>query len=156
FYKYENGQYLFPYRALFKVLSQVDFLRKFDFVYCLYPLKNTSAESIERAAESIHYLQETYPDRQLDLLSEPNKIKVQETLNERFEVELGYNDVWTSRGTAYNQFNYFYRHLSVYNDLFVKGPEKHRIKKQEGTRSHIKSILDATEWIEDLAFNKNA
>lgn len=155
FYKHDNDQYLFPYRALFKVLSQVDYLRKFDFVYCLYPMKNTSAENIEKVIQSIRYLQETYPDRQLDLLSEQNKIKVQETLNERFDVNLGYNDVWTSRGTAYNQFNYFFRHLSVYNNLFLKGPEKHRIRKLNGTRSHLKSILDATEWIEELAFVQN-
>lgn len=151
FYKAENNTIIFPYRALMKVLVSIPSLRKFDFVLCLYPLRDTSEESINRTIEEINYLQQTYTNDQISILNEQNKKRLLDVLNDRYDLTLGYNDVWTTRGTAYNQFNYFLRHLLAFGDNFQEGITKHSIMVNSGSRAHIESLLSETNSIEIIA-----
>ena len=148
FYKVENETIIFPYRALLKILMRIEYLRKFDFVLCIYPLRNTSDESIAATIEEIKYLQKTYTDEQINMLNEQNKMRLLDLLNDRYGLTLGYNDVWTSRGTAYNQFNYFLRHLSAFGNHLSKKHGKHTIKVEPGSRAHIESLLSESQSIE--------
>lgn len=155
YYKTEEGVTIFPYRALFKVFLKLDYIRKFDFVLTIYPLRDTSDENIDNIVEEIRYLQQTYTDKQIMILNEQNKLRLLDVLNDRYNITLGYNDVWTSRGTAYNQFNYFFRHLLTFEDSFSKGSLKHSIQVNQGSRIYLKKLLEDTSAIESLAQNNS-
>ncbi|MEB2584693.1 DEAD/DEAH box helicase family protein [Bacillus cereus] len=139
---------LFPYRAWFKVLKEVGYIRKLDFIYCLYPLRNTDEATIQLAVERVKYLQNTYVNP--DILSDENKEKVLQLLNKKFEINLDFKDVWSSRGTSYNQFNYFAKHLLAFDNMFQKGSQKHQIHVTPGTRVNIITLLSETEYIENV------
>lgn len=145
----ENGELLFPYRAWFKIMRKVRKIRKLDFIYCLYPLKDTNDDTITKAIENIKYLQQTYihPDK----LNDDNKEKVLNLLNDKFGIELDFKDVWSSRGTSYNQFNYFYKHLLTFENIFQSGAEKHTIEIIPGSIVSIDTLLNSTSKVEDLS-----
>jgi len=149
----ENDELLFPYRAWFKVMREVRKIRKLDFIYCLYPLKDTNDETIAEAIENIRYLKETYiyPDK----LSDDNKEKVLNLLNHKFGIELDFKDVWSSRGTSYNQFNYFSKHLLTFENIFQTGNEKHTLEVIPGAIVNIDTLLDSTSQIENFALGSN-
>lgn len=155
FYKVDNGTTIFPYRAILKILMSISCLRKFDFVLCIYPLRDTSNESIAATIEEIKYLQSTYTSDQISILNEQNKMRLLDLLNDRYGLTLGYNDLWTSRGTAYNQFNYFLRHLMVFGNHFSKTHGKHTINVNPGSRAHLESLLKESEAIELEAKNSD-
>lgn len=96
--------------------------------------------------ERITELRETYSN--LEVLNENNKEKVLEMLNEKYDLELDYKDVWSSKSTAYNQFNYFKTHLLEYDNIFTEGPEKLAIYVQETSKVNILELLDKTKKIE--------
>ena len=148
----ETGEFLFPYRAWFQVMQQVKRIRKLDFIYGLYPLKDTNSTTIEKAINQIIYLQETYVDP--EILSDDNKEKVLEILNKKFNIELAYKDVWTSRGTSYNQFNYFVKHLLTFKNIFQLGNKKHVIEVIPGALVNINNLLQETSQIEEAALLK--
>src|SRR5699024_3872145 len=58
----------YPYRALFKVLYELDYITKFEFTWCLYPLRDTSDQAIQLVIERITELRETYSN--LEVLNE--------------------------------------------------------------------------------------
>ena len=115
----------------------------------LYPLRDTSDEAIELVVERIRELRETYSN--LEVLNDSNKEKVLRILNEKFDLELDYKDVWSSRSTAYNQFNYFKTHLFEFDEIFTEGPEKLAIYVQDTSKINIKELLNKTQEIEDKA-----
>lgn len=156
FYKEEKNSIIFPYRAFMKILASVPYLRKFDFVLCLYPLRDTSEESINQTIKEINYLQQTYTNEQIGILNEQNKLRLLNVLNDRYGLTLGYNDVWTTRGTAYNQFNYFLRHLLAFDDYFQEANMKHSVMINPGSRAHIESLLHETKYIELIADQGNS
>lgn len=145
----KENKIIFPYRALFKVLYELDHITKFEFIWCLYPLRDTSDEAIELVVERIRELRETYSN--LEVLNDSNKEKVLRILNEKFDLELDYKDVWSSRSTAYNQFNYFKTHLFEFDEIFTEGPEKLAIYVQDTSKINIKELLNKTQEIEDKA-----
>lgn len=149
----KNGELLFPYRSWFKIMREVRKIRKLDFIYCLYTLKDTNDDTIARAIENIRYLQETYiyPDK----LNEDNKEKVLNLLNKKFDIELDFKDVWSSRGTSYNQFNYFSKHLLTFENIFQVGSEKHTLELIPGAVVNIDTLLNSTIEIENLVFKSN-
>ncbi|MFL0475498.1 DEAD/DEAH box helicase family protein, partial [Priestia sp. 179-F W1.4 NHS] len=148
----ENGEVLFPYRAWFETMRKVPFLRKLEFIYCLYSLKDTRPETIELAIEQMLYLQETYINP--EILSESNKEKVLEMLNKKFEIELDFKDVWSSRGTSYNQFNYFKKHLLNFDNVFQEGAIKHVLEVIPGSQVNIHNLLHETKELEKIAYEQ--
>ena len=146
---------LFPYRAILKIFLEFEYVTRFEFLYCIYPLRDTNFVSIQEAIDRIKYLRETYPN--IDILSETNKEKVLDILNTKYDVHFGFKDIWTSRTTTYNQFNYFKKHLAVFDDIFItEGREnKEKIRIKPDMQSSVQDLLDLTEEIEIPAKNND-
>ncbi len=147
---------LFPYRAILKIFLEYDYVTRFEFLYCIYSMRDTSDASIQEAINRIKYLRDTYPN--IDILSESNKEKVLEILNTKYDVQFGFKDIWTSRTTTYNQFNYFKKHLWVFDNIFstTEGKsDKEKIRINPGVQSSIQELLDLTGAIETPAKNND-
>lgn len=148
----DDGSILFPYRALLKIFLEFDSVTRFEFLYCIYSLRSTSDSAIQEAAGRIRYLRDTYPN--INILSENNKEKVLEILNTKYDVHFGFKDIWTSRTTTYNQFNYFKKHLWVFDNIFVTSEgrnDKEKIIIHPGVQPSIRELLDLTDEIETAA-----
>lgn len=148
----EDNTILFPYRALLKIFLTFDYVTRFEFLYCIYSLRSTDDISIQGAIERIAYLRDTYPN--INILSESNKEKVLEILNTKYDVQFGFKDIWTSRTTTYNQFNYFKKHLWEFNNIFITAEEKsdkEKIRINPGTQPSIRELLHLTSEIEAAA-----
>lgn len=146
--KAEN-KILFPYRALLKVLQTVEYLTKFEFTWFLYPAKDTSDEAINKIVQNILEMRETY--KNIDSLNNENKEKILIMLNEKFNTKLDFKDVWSSRSTAYNQFNYFKKHLLLLNNIILDSEEKLIIRIKPASKLNIQEILEQSEIIEKKA-----
>lgn len=148
----EDGSILFPYRAILKIFLSFDYVTRFEFLYCIYSLRSTNDSSIKEAIERIQYLRDTYPN--IDILSEANKEKVLDIINTKYDVQFGFKDIWTSRTTTYNQFNYFKKHLWIFDNIFITSEdrnEKEKIRINPGVQSSIQQLLDLTAEIEAAA-----
>lgn len=146
----ETSTILFPYRALLKIFLEFDSISRFEFLYCIYSLRETSLQAMQQAIERIKYLRNTYPN--INILSDENKSKVLELLNVKFDIQFGFKDIWTSRTTTYNQFNYFKKHLWVFDNIFDNDEkDKENIKILPGTQSSIQQLLELTSVVEHLA-----
>lgn len=149
-YNKEDNEILFPYRALMKIFLELDHITRFEFLYCIYSLRSTSDHAITNAISRINYLRDTYPN--INILSNSNKEKVLTLLNTKYEVEFGFKDIWTSRTTTYNQFNYFKKHLWAFDKVFIVDDstkdDREKIRINTGTRSAIQEMLKLTEAIE--------
>ncbi|MEK4164859.1 DEAD/DEAH box helicase family protein [Bacillus sp. FSL W8-0672] len=146
----ETNEFLFPYRAWLKVIKETNRIRKLDFIYGLYPLKSTESSVIDNAIDQIIFLQNTYSA--VEILNDDNKEKVLEILNKKFDIDIDYKDVWTSRGTSYNQFNYFVKHLLSFDNIFQMSPtEKHVIEMKPGAKINIETLLEESNELEELA-----
>jgi len=150
----KESNILFPYRALLKIFLEFDSISRFEFLYSIYSLRDTTPDTINRSIERIYYLRSTYPN--IHILNEQNKTKVLELLNVKFGIKFGFKDVWTSRTTAYNQFNYFKKHLWAFDNIFDNDEkDKENIKILPGTQSSIKQLLEITSIVEELADKNN-
>ncbi len=148
----ENETYIFPYRAILKIFLEFDHLTKFEFIYCIYSLVGTTEIYINEAIARINYLRETYPE--IEILSEENKKKVLDILNNKYDLPFSFKDIWTSRTVVYNQFNYFKKHLWLFDSIFVRNEKVNdRISKIEGSNDAITNLLNSTKIIEDAALN---
>ena len=148
----DDGAILFPYRAILKIFLTFDYVTRFEFLYCIYSMRSTSDEAIQEAIERIQYLRDTYPN--IDILSEANKEKVLDLLNTKYDVQFGFKDIWTSRTTTYNQFNYFKKHLWGFDNIFItteNKTDKEKIRINAGVQSSIQELLDLTAEIEIVA-----
>lgn len=148
----DDGSILFPYRAILKIFLTFDYVTRFEFLYCIYSLRDTSDSSIQEAIERIQYLRDTYPN--IDILSEANKEKVLDIINTKYDVQFGFKDIWTSRTTTYNQFNYFKKHLWGFDNIFITSEgrnDKEKIRINPGVQSSIQQLLDLTADIETVA-----
>lgn len=145
----ENHSILFPYRAILKIFLEVEYITRFEFLYCIYSLRNTDEASVKEAVERIQYLRSTYPN--INILSEANKEKVLELINTKYDVQFGFKDIWTCRTTTYNQFNYFKKHLWQFNNIFITSENKDAKEKicvYPGVQSSIQELLNLTKDIE--------
>lgn len=145
----ETNGIIFPYRAWLKVLLEVPKIRKLDFIYALYTLHDTSAESLRNAIYTVQYLQETYPYE--DKLSVKNKEDVLNLLNKRFNTTLGFMDVWTSRGTSYNQYNYFIKHLLCFDNFIYFNKDNSTVEIIQSERAAVRELLSHHEYLEKFA-----
>ena len=141
----ENNRILYPYRTILKVLLETDFLTRLEFLYCVYSLRSTEEYDISSAIENIMYIRETFPG--IDYLNTQNQERALELLNTKLDVEFAYKDIWTSRTTAYNQFNYFKKHLLYFDDIFFDN-EKNKIMIDINKKNKIKKMLLDTVEIE--------
>ena len=149
----ENGaKALFPYRTFFEILLRLKgekSINLFEFVFCIYPITESSEEAIKIAVEDIEYARTNYPNW-VDI-SLSNREKLLEELNEYYRTTISEVDLWASRSTTIkNQFGYFANHLSCFKD-FIKiegrGNSK-RIILQPGCEKKLMSMLDETRHIE--------
>lgn len=147
----DDNSILFPYRTILKIFLELDYITRFEFLYCVYSLRNTSSDYIQQSIDRIRYLRETYPN--IDMLSDSNKEKVLEMLNAKYDVYFGFKDIWTSRTTTYNQFNYFKKHLWGLDDEIFNvntgSEDKDKIRISLNQRGRIRELLDTTAIIEE-------
>ncbi|NFN85902.1 DEAD/DEAH box helicase [Clostridium sporogenes] len=143
---------LFPYRAILKILLEFNYITRFEFLYCIYSLRGTTKEYIQESIERIYYLRNTYPN--IDILSEENKIKVLDLINSKYDVQFGFKDIWTSRTTTYNQFNYFKKHLWIFSNIFDTDDrsknDREKIRLLPGTQASISELLNLTSQVESI------
>jgi predicted helicase len=109
----------FPYRYALKTLAQIKKVSKFEFGYSLFIAKDIGERGVNEACERIFYLRDTYP--RIDSLSEANKELVLSAINEKYNTTLRFDDIWSSRTTLYNQFNYLKRHLEIWPGITTQG-----------------------------------
>ncbi|MGE4284019.1 MAG: DEAD/DEAH box helicase family protein [Clostridia bacterium] len=133
----------FPYRYAFNLLSIVGKMSKFEFAYSMYIAKDLGERGITEAYEKILYLRETYP--RIETLNASNKEIVLAALNDKFDATLKLLDIWSSRTTLYNQFNYLKKHLLLWSDIFL--PNTPEICLKDGAQSKITQLLDNTSEI---------
>ncbi|TJX12681.1 hypothetical protein E9840_12285 [Tissierella creatinini] len=58
----ENNEFLFPYRAILKIIKETLTLSRLEFLYCIYPLRSTSDIDINISIDNVFYIRETYPN----------------------------------------------------------------------------------------------
>lgn len=141
---------IFPYRFVLKVLAQVGYISKFEFAYSIYIAKKIGERGISEACGRIEYLRDTYP--RIEALSEANKKIVLEVLNDKYDTTLKLIDIWSSRTTLHNQFNYVKKHLSIWPDIFISEPQK--IALTSNGVSQIREILEKTKEIETCPMDR--
>ncbi len=148
-YDVSSGDFLFPYRASLTLFQNFQQLSRFEFLYSLYSLQGSTDDDIKDAVDKILYLRETYPN--IEVLSEENKKRVLSLINTKFNSNFNFKDVWTSRTTAYNQFNYFKKHLWCIENVFLHDTRrKEYIIKSENANPIITDLLAQTQDIENI------
>lgn len=145
FYDKDIGSLIYPYRSALKVLLEVRYVKKPEFVYGIYTIENSNEKSIRECINRIEYMRENYP--KLEQLNEANKKEVLRHLNEKFGLDFSYDDVWSNRRTTYNQFLYFRDHLSTF-DSITQTTDK--ISIIEGRKEKIRKKLDGTNEVLDI------
>jgi hypothetical protein len=129
-----------------RVIAELGYITKFEFVYSLYIGKHFGERGEREAVERVQYLRTTYPN--IEILNETNKRIVLEVLNSKFDTTLTFEDIWSSRTTVYNQFNYILKHLLSWPDIFDDKAPKNEIRLLPGGKERIKEILDKSSEIE--------
>lgn len=145
YYEISDNTILFPYRAILKVFLEYESISRFEFLYSLYSLRSTSNEFIEEALSRINHLRETFSN--IEILSEENKNRVLEVINAKYSLSFNFTDIWSSRTTAYNQWNYFKQHILTLGDLFESN-DVNLIIRKDNASPKISELLRATEVIE--------
>lgn len=138
--------FIFPYRAWLKILKEVKFVRKIDFIYCIYLLRDTNDLALKEAINNIKYMHENYKNP--NLLNDKNREKVTKELNEKFNVDFSFQDIWFSKTTTSNQFNYFKNHLQKFDDIISYSQKDDSLLLIPGLESRIDDILSKTEEFE--------
>lgn len=113
--KDEKPGRLYPYRTVLCALAELGQLNFYEYIFCIYTLRDSTISAFKEALDGIWYLRKTYPN--LEALNEKNRAKVLEHLNERFGTEFQQNDIWTKTTTAVNQWNYMRGHISLFDDI---------------------------------------
>lgn len=137
---------LFPYRSFLKVMKEFDKISRLEFIYSIYTLKGSTKADILNSINIIKDIRDSFPN--IEILSEDNKKKVLAILNLKYDTTFNYGDIWTSRTTAYNQFNYFKRHTQVYGNIFSGNSSE--ITKIENGNEKIDELLSLDQNIENL------
>ena len=136
----------FPYRMALRVIADLGYITKFEFVYSLYIGKHFGTRGEQEAIDRVRYLREIYPN--IEILNEANKRIVLEALNLKFDTTLTFEDIWTSRTTVYNQFNYILKHLLSWSDVFDSTASKNEIRLLPDGADKIHELLDKSADIE--------
>lgn len=109
---------LFPYRACLEVLKNLE-VKKLtfnEFAFCIYPMYDSTPDSIKRAVDDINYLRQKYP--RLKAINIANRPQILQLLNTYFGTTLTITDIWGTAGTTVkNLYSYFKNHLSLFEDI---------------------------------------
>ena len=136
----------FPYRLALKTIGELGYITKLEFAYSLYIIKSMGEKAMQEAIERVNYIRQTYPN--IEVLNEVNKRIVLDVLNSKYETTLTFEDIWTSRTTVYNQFNYIKKHLLLWDDIFDSSSSKDVIKVKENSNAVLSEVLEKTAFIE--------
>ena len=138
---------LFPYRACLQILSQlkekkISFL---EFAFCIYPLYDSTTNSINQAIKDIDYLRVNYPNLQMISITNRNSILLE--LNNYYQTQISETDIWgTQPTTIKNQYMYFRNHLSLFDDVIEIKDQTIRMK--EDCKKILSALLDKDKSIE--------
>lgn len=139
---------IFPYRAVLKVLLETEYITKFEFIYCIYVMKKYNIESLKEIVERVNYIRDTYSN--VKLMSRKNQEKTLELLNKKYDLNFRYEDVWSSRTTVYNQYNYFKNHiLTIFNEYCVSSEDNESIEIINADK--VRKILEKTDFVETMS-----
>jgi len=136
----------FPYRLILQVLAEIEHITRFEFVYSVYITKHFGVKGVDNAIERVQFLRDEYPN--IEILNEANRRIVLDALNAKFETSLTFDDIWTTRTTAYNQFNYVKKHLLVWDNILDINSERNVIKLLPNGNQLIRAELDKSANIE--------
>lgn len=137
---------LFPYRNFLKVMTKFEYITKLEFVFSLYISKGSSQSDVDDAIRRIEEIRNTYPN--IELLSDENKKKVLSILNLKYGTEFNHSDIWTSRTTVYNQYNYFKNHVLCFDEIFTDDKQTEAIIRKENGEQAINELLSLDESYE--------
>lgn len=139
-----KSRVLFPYRTCLKLLLNLKSINYVEFVFCLYPMIDSTAESLIEANEGVQYIRKYYPN--IEITNEINKANILGELNAYFGTNYSLTDVWAKKTTVNNQFIYFRNHLSLFNDVIEVDSNSIRLKT--GKEGELKSLLSQDESLE--------
>jgi hypothetical protein len=129
----EQDGILYPYRAAFKILLQVETISYIEFLYSIYSLLPSpdGYGDQKNACTFVELIRKDFPNIELTNLA--NTVAVRQSLNAAHHAEFSQKDVWTDRTTTGNQYRYFLNHMSLFapavavdldtKRLFLKSPE---------------------------------
>jgi len=140
---------LYPYRTALKIMHEVNSINFMEFSYGLYPIADSSQDSINVAVQSIKWIRENYPN--IEILNQENKIRVLGEMNEYFNLNYTETDIWAKKTTINNQFIYFRNHLSLFTEIFAIDKKKQVISVKERGKSKILRLLLKDNNIENIS-----
>lgn len=133
---------LFPYRDAIKFMINVENVNYIQFLYSLFSIQfSHDKPDLEQAIKVAKEIAEAYPN--ILLTNEANKSEILEDLNSKYSKSFSYNNVWTDRTTAGNQYRYLMRHLEVYTDCFQTKNNIFLINKEK--EAFLASLLTESE-----------
>ena len=142
---------LFPYRACLEILKGLysfEPLTFNEFAFSIYPMFDSTPESIQTAVDDIRYLRKNYP--KLEATSISNRSQLLQDLNKHFVTSLTETDIWgTKTTTVKNQFIYFRNHLSLFDEI-IQIKNGNICLKQGIAASDIDMLLSTDKEIEKI------
>ena len=142
-HKKNDSTFIFPYRAMMKLLCKLGKLDYHDYIFCIYTLQSTSLESLNNAKNRIVSLRSDYPN--IKSLNSINKTSVLKQLNEQFEVNLREKDVWEKRTTTYNQWIYMRNHLCLNAEYIYYDTDGESLNLNQEKSNDLIKLLIKTE-----------
>jgi superfamily II DNA or RNA helicase len=133
---------LYSYRTVLHALANLGQLNFYEYIFCIYTIKEPTLLASTEALDGIQYLRKNYPN--LEALGEKNRIKVLKTLNDHFGTEFQQNDIWTKNTTAVNQWNYMRGHISLFDDIVQYDSKNRVLSLKTGKRMALKKLLLGT------------
>ncbi len=144
---------LFPYRGTLEILVRLGGEKSvsfYEFAFCIYPMYDSSNESVDRAVDDIGYLREACPN--LQAVNMANRNALLDELNAHFGTTLTETDIWgTKPTTVRNQFIYFRGHLALLDEI-VEVSEGRIMMKADGVQA-AKDLLAKDKSMESLGRN---
>lgn len=134
---------LFSYRTVLHALTNLGQINFYEYIFCIYTIKDPSSSSFLKALQGIRYLRESYPN--LNALNEKNRIKVLDHLNKKFGTEFQQNDIWTKNTTAMNQWNYMRGHISLFDNIVHYDAQNRVLKIKAGKKIALRRLLIGTK-----------
>ncbi|GIU51817.1 DEAD/DEAH box helicase family protein [Shewanella sp. KT0246] len=115
----KDGSTLFPYREVFLFLKRLKSINFVQFVYGIYSIEfdDDDKPNIEKAISNAQEINQNYPN--IHLTSEANKQGILNELNEAYNCNFSFANVWTDRTTVGNQYRYLKNDLIIFDEIFT-------------------------------------
>ena len=127
---------LYPYRTLLHVLIEIEKINYIEFLYGLYTLPNSEQITIDKAINLIKEIRESFSN--FSILNQQNKKKVLNELNQKYDKQYSFDEVWGSTTTR-NKFGYFKNHLKLFDGIIESGND---ILLEKNKRQVIQKLLE--------------